>query len=202
MSKIKKKDSALLRVSRVKALTRTAEWGAPAAVFALLCVAVFGRLGLGASSISGRLVAYSLVFCLIPIVIADLFFVFLTLRWFLLAVWPGPLGIFGDDNGLYLRLGPFGTKRFESTRLDVRYPFEQEEELEECSVEAFLPEERQRATLLPRITFPGAGEPINRTILRFAGMMEPDAAAAIRPWVDRWQATHLQIADMVPEKEH
>lgn len=183
-----------LRVSRVKALTRTVAWSAPATVCALLSigiarllVGVYGRLGFATSGMSNRFVAYSLAICMIPIVCAGVVFLFLTLRWFLLAVWPGTLGIFGDDQGLLLRLGSFGTRRLESARLDVKYPFELEEDMAESSVEAFLPEEQQRATLLPRITYPDAAEPINHTILRFVGMMEHDAAAAIRPWVDSWQ---------------
>lgn len=179
-----------LPVSRVKALTRTVAWGAPTAVGALLCLGVYGRLSLAAFGVSGRLVEYSLVVCMIPMALAEGAFAFLTLRWLLLALWPGTLGIFGDDEGMLLRLGSFGTRRYESARLDIKYPFEQEQDTEGSSVEAFLPEEQQRATLLPSMVHPDATEPINHTILRFVSMMEPDAAAEIRPWVDRWQARH------------
>lgn len=190
MSPPEKDSSVTLGVSRVKALTRTAVWGAPATVCALVGVTMFERLRLAPSGMYNRLVEYSVAACTIPIVCAGAVFAFLAVRWLLLAVWPRGVGILADEDGLVLRLGSFGTRRFDAARLDVRYPFETAGDLSENSVEAFLPEEQQRSTLLPRITCPGSPEPINFTILRFVGMMEKDAAAAMRPWVDTWQARY------------
>ena len=180
----------MLGVSRTKALTRTVAWGAPAAVCSVAGVAIYRGLSFAPTGMHNRLVEYSIAVCLLPIACAGAVFTFLAVRWFLLAVWPGSLGIFADEDGLLLRLGSFGTRRFDAARLDVKYPFEQEWDVSDSSVEAFLPEERQRSTLLPRITCSGSSETINFTILRFVGMMESDAAAALRPWVEAWQARH------------
>lgn len=186
-----------LGVSRTKALTRTAAWGAPAAACSVAGVAVYRGLSFAPSGMYNRLVEYSVAVCLLPIVCAGAVFAILAVRWLLLAVWPGSVGIIADEGGLLLRLGPFGTRRFDAASLDVKYPFEQDGDIGESSVEAFLPEEQQRSTLLPRITCPGrhglpagSSEPINFTILRFGGLLESDAAAALRPWVEAWQARH------------
>ena len=187
----------MLGVSRTKALTRTAAWGAPAAVCSVAGVAIYRGLSFAPSGMYNRLVEYSVAVCLLPIVCAGAVFAILAVRWFLLAVWPGSVGIIADDDGMLLRLGSFGTRRFASAHLEVKYPFEQDEETGESTVEAFLPEEQQRSTLLPRITCPGrhslhagSSEPINFAILRFTGMMEGEAAAALRPWVEAWQARY------------
>ncbi len=180
----------MLGVSRTKALTRTAAWGAPAAACSVAGVAMYRGLSFAPSGMYNRLVEYSVAVCLLPIVCAGAVFAILAVRWLMLAVWPRGVGIFADDDGLLLRLGSFGTRRFDAASLDVKYPFEQDGDLSESSVEAFLPEEQQRSTLLPLITCPGSSEPINFTILRFSGMMESDAAAALRPWVEAWQARY------------
>ena len=180
----------MLGVSRTKALTRTAAWGAPAAVCSVAGVAMYRGLSFAPSGMYNRLVEYSVAVCLLPIVCAGAVFAILAVRWFLLAVWPGSVGIIADDDGILLRLGSFGTRRFDAAGLEVKYPFEQDEDIGESTVEAFLPEEQQRSTLLPRMTCPSSSEPINFTILRFTGMMEGEAAAALRPWVEAWQARY------------
>ena len=191
----------MLAVSRVKALTRTAVWGAPAAICSVSGVAIYQGLSFAPSGMYNRLVEYSIAVCLLPIVCAGAVFAFLAVRWFLLAVWPRGVGIIADEDGLVLRLGSFGTRRFDAARLDVKYPFEQDGDLCDSTFEAFLPEEQQRSTLLPRITCPGSSEPINFTILRFVGMMENDAAAVLRPWVEAWQARHAAQEEPAGESE-
>ena len=136
----------MLGVSRTKALTRTAAWGAPAAVCSVAGVAIYRGLSFAPSGMYNRLVEYSVAVCLLPIVCAGAVFAILAVRWFLLAVWPGSVGIIADDDGMLLRLGSFGTRRFAAAHLEVKYPFEQDEETGESTVEAFLPEEQQRST--------------------------------------------------------
>lgn len=174
----------VLPVSRTKALTRAIAWGAPAVVCALVTVGMFGRINLAPSGLSNRLVEYCLALCTLPVAVGAAAFGVLATRWFLLAVWPGKLGVFAGPKELILRLGSFGTRRFDADRLDVKYPFELELDVSECGVEDFLPEEEQRATLVPRITFPGVKEPIRLTILRFADLAESEIATTIRPWVE------------------
>ena len=193
--------SITLGVSRVKALARTAAWGAPATVCALISVAMYGRLRLAPSGMYNRLVEYSLAACTIPIVCAGVIFAFLAVRWFLLALWPGVVGIIANEEGLLLRLGSFGTRHLAASGLDIRYPFELEVDDGETSVEAFLPEEQQFSTLLPRILTPGVSEPVNFTILRFIALSEADAAAALRPWVEAWQNRYMAREITASESE-
>lgn len=192
--------SVTLLVSRSKALTRTIAWGAPAVICATVSFVLFSRLDLTPSGLTNRLVEFSIAICLLPVAVAAIWLTVVAARWFALAVWPGRLGVFAGPESLELRFGSFGTHRFDADRLNMAYPFEQDLDASECGVEAFLPEEKQRETLLPQITFPGEKTPINQSILRFVAPPEIEAAAALRSWIESQQARHAQ-SGRTQEKE-
>ncbi len=191
-----------LPVGRSRSLTRASLWGVVAALVVVPLRAVFERLNFVPTAFSNRLVDYSFVLLALPFVLLAVSCVIKSMQWLLLASWPGKIGIFADENELTLRLGPFGTRRFDTKRLDIRYPFERREEEDEGGFEALLPEEDQRRNLLPHMfvwhRFPaGAGQgletrtkrpvQVDRLILRFASGSESDLAARLRPLIERWR---------------
>jgi len=109
----------------------------------------------------------------------------------LLAVWPASVAVVAEVDFLTLRLGPFGTRTYDTPRLDVRYPFELSQDADGGGFEAFLHEDEQRDKLLPRILHPAAREPLHRVILRFVKESELDTARTLRPIIDRWRSGHV-----------
>jgi hypothetical protein len=69
----------------------------------------------------------------------------------MLGAWPGPIGVLASDDVLEFRLGP-SRRRYDSARLDIRYPFELDDENGDAAFEAHLPEEEQMRRFLPRMT--------------------------------------------------
>lgn len=177
-----------LPVDRAKSVTRALSWGVPAVLLLVCATAVFGRLQFVPTAFSNRLVDYSIALLLVvPGVLLAIACVIKSLQWLLLAFWPGKVGVVAQEHELTLRLGPFGTKRYDMNRCDVRYPFEMDDEENEGRFEAYLPEDRQRSSLLPRIVASDTSEPVDRLILRFASGSESDLAVALRPMIDRWR---------------
>lgn len=141
------------------------------------------------SAVSSRAVALSLALAALPLALGAIACALKALQWLLLGMWPGSVGICASRDALRLRLGPFGNRSFDAGRLDVRYPFELEGEAQDGSFEAFLPEEEQRARLLPRITHPDATEPVNLMILKHTAGAEEAVTKTLRPMFDLWRAT-------------
>lgn len=166
-------------------------WWMPAIILAAVAWEIFRRLNFQRSAVSNRLVDYCVAVVALPIIVAALVCAFHGLRWALLTVWPGRLGVYAERDALVLRLGPFGVRRYDLARLEVRYPFElldDADAAEDAGFEAYLPVEEQMATLLPRITHPNSDEPLNWVVLRFVSGPEAGVAAALRPAIARWRA--------------
>ncbi len=191
VSEAERRPRVHLPVARARGLTRALAWSAPAAVLSIASVLVYVELDFSPSGISNRLVDYGLALCVLPFGVFGIYCAYQAIRWLLLFVWPGTLGVFADEDALVLRLGSFGVRYYEASDIDVRYPFELDSDLEDGGFEAFLPEEQQRDTLLPRIAHPKAAGPINIDILRFTGVSEVEAARTLRPVIDSWQASVL-----------
>ena len=107
-----------------------------------------------------------------------------------MAVWPGAVGVYAGRDELTIRMGPFGTRRYDVGRLDVRYPFELAVDDGEEQFEALLPEERQVAELIPKITHPDSPELIDRTIRRMAGVPDDSIVHILRPAIYFYRAVH------------
>jgi len=180
----------VLPVARGRAASRALVCSAPAFLLGAATVLIYGRLNFVPSGVSNRLVDYSLAAISLPIPLIAVWTALQSLRWLLLALWPAPIAVVAEVDSLTLRLGPFGTRAYDSARLDVRYPFELSQDADGGGFEAFLPEDEQRAKLLPRILHPAAREPLHRVILRFVKESEPDATRTLRPLIDRWRRGH------------
>lgn len=182
---------AMVPVSRTKALTRAIVWSAPALLLGATAMVLFDQVDLRSSAVSNRLVDYCLALAALLPAIASLIFGVVALGRILLALWPATVAIVAEHDALWLRLGPLGTKRYDVARLDIQYPFEIEDEDDEGSFEAFLPEEQQIDTLMPRITHPDSSKPLNRVILTFAGGSEREVVAILRSAFGRWREPRL-----------
>ena len=179
-------------LARLRALTRAVFWSVPACGSGLTVTLIFRRLDFHPTGLSNRLVDYGIAVTLLPLALLAIFAAIKTLRWLLLCGWPGATGVYASEETLILRLGPFGTRRYDAARIDVRYPFELSGDLEEGTFESFLPEEEQFANLLPRIAHPDSSEPLNLVMLRYVGGSESGMADALRPVLQMWRAREDQ----------
>jgi len=177
----------VLPVARGRAATRALVCSVPAFLLGITTILIYSRLNFIPSGVSNRLVDYSIAAISLPIPLIAVWSAIKAVRWLLLALWPAPVAVVAEVNTLTLRLGPFGTRAYDTPRLDVRYPFELSQDADGGSFEAFLPEDEQRGKLLPRILHPAAREPLNRVILRVVKESEPGAARTLRPIMDRWR---------------
>jgi len=184
-------------VSRSRALFRAAIWGVPAVLLGVACVSIYGRLHFIPSGISNRFVDYAFAIAAAPLPLMGLWTALKSIRWFMLFAWGGAIEIVAGPTSIDFRLGSFGRKVFQVADLDIRYPFELIDE-DEGSFESFLPEEQQRATLLPRIIHPNIKSPLQRAILQFAVGDEAQVARALRPMIERWQAARGPTLASIP----
>jgi len=152
-----------------------------------LSAVVYSSLTFSSSAISGVLVDASIAIITAPAAILAIVFAWKSMRWLLLSLWPTRLAIEANPAELILRLGPFGTRHYDADHLTIAYPFEQDD-VEEGSFEAFLPEDEQLDRFVPRITHPAAIQPLNRTILEFTTLDERAAAQTLRSMIDTWRS--------------
>jgi len=183
-------DTIVLPVSRGRAASRALVCSVPAILLGITTMLIYGRLNFVPTGVSNRLVDYSIAVIALPVPLIAAWTAFKALRWLLLALWPASVAVVAEVDTLTLRLGPFGTRTYDASTLDVRYPFELSQDADGGGFEAFLPEEEQRAKLLPRILHLTAREPLHRVILYFVKESEPNIARALRPIVDRWRSGH------------
>ena len=184
-----------LAVGRSNAVTRGFIWAGAAVLLAVVTVTVYDGLTFTSNGVSSAIVDFSIALIALPIPISTIITTWIAGRWFLLGLWPGSVGICACDDELVLRLGPFGTRRYDAARLDIRYPFELAEDEAGAGFEAFLPEQQQRDQLLPSVTHPRAHEAIDRAILRFAVGSEREIAKALGPVIRRWRAEPPGVCD-------
>lgn len=173
----------VLPLARGRAAMRGVMWCAGATAIGLVAAMVLSRLDFTKTGVHSRLVEGSLAMLIMPPALGAIACALQGLRGLVLAFWPGQVGLEANDHRLTLRLGPLGTLNYPVAELDIKYLFEWS--AEEESFEAFLPEETQRATMLPRILHPPAKEQIQQKILRFAAGTESEIAEQMRPWIER-----------------
>jgi len=180
----------VLPVSRSRAASRALVCSVPAILLGITTILIYSRLNFVPTGVSNRVVDYSIAAISLPIPLMAVWTALKAMRWLLLALWPAPVAVVAQVDSLTLRLGPFGTRAYDTPRLDVSYPFELSQDADGGGFEAFLPEEEQRDKLLPRILHPAAREPLHRVILRLVKESEPEAARTLRPLIDRWRRDH------------
>lgn len=187
-----------LKVSRLRALTRSLLWVAAAAIGFSVTWIIYSGLSFQASGADSRIVDMGIALAGLPVVVVTLILTWHGLRYFLLSIWLGSLHIEATACQLVLQLGPFGLRRFEVENLTIQYPFELDNP-EEVGFEAFLPEAQQLATMLPKMTYPHYGEPVNRTILRFCAGMEAEAAGRLKLAIVVWRPKYQAVMDEAEE---
>ncbi len=186
-------------VARLRAWTRAVLWSVATCVPGVAVALIFGRLDFRPTGISNSLLDYAIGFAVLPLALLAIVSAVKTLRLLLLCVWPGPVGVFASEEALILRLGPFGTRRYDAARLDVRYPFEFSADADDGGFEGFLSQDHQLASFLPRITHPESTERLNVVIMRYVSGSESDVAGMLRPVLDKWrmgQADQIRATGM------
>lgn len=179
---------AVLSLPRSSTLASATLWVLPAVGLGGVAAIVFGQLQFVPSGTSNRLVDYSVAILMIPFVLGAVAFAIRAVGLACMAIWPGSVGVYAGREVLTIRLGPFGTRRYDVQRLEVRYPYELPVDDGDNQFEALLPKEQQWAELVPRMTHPDASEQIDRTIRRMAGMADKEIARVLRPAMDFYRA--------------
>ncbi len=186
-------NSAFVPAARGRAFARSSVWLAPALVHGLISWHILSDVRLGTTGGASTIVTVAMIALLIPFALAGVAMIVLGLRWLLLALWPGRVGVTADARSLHLAFGPFGSRTYDVDRLDTKYYFELSIDIVEVGFEALLPDEEQVANFLPRLLHPDAKTPINRTIMRFAGGTEAEVACALRPMIAHWRGEEATV---------
>jgi hypothetical protein len=174
-------------VARARALTHALVWLVPAfVIFTFSWTFVAGPDTILNVRDPG-IVDVALLLVLVPFNLLALGLGVWGLRWLLLSLWPGTVGVQARAEELVLAFGPFGSRRYPAAELDVRYLFELDDDEAEEGFEAFLPEDEQIRMFLPRIGHPSVREPLNRVMLRYVAGPESSVAQRLRPVVARWR---------------
>lgn len=190
---------AWVPVSRSRAFERALFRLGPGAF--LLCAGwwVIGRLNLTPSAVSNRITEYSLLAICLPIMLTALAAALTGFRWLLLALWPARIGIAADADAVVFHLGPMGTKRYDATRIEVRYLFElpRDAAIEDDMIyESLLPARVQMDNHLPYMSHPAAPQRLDRLIIHYARASEKQLAATLRPFT-----THMRRDRPEPDDE-
>ena len=180
-------ESIFVPIGRTKATTRALLRLALALVIATFSGSILVNLDFARSGASWSIVDVSVALVLLPFALCAVALGVSGLRWLTLACWPRPTGVYADTTRLTLALGPFGTRKYEADRLEVRYMFEHSGDEEAETFEALLPKEEQIRRFLPTMLHSAAEEPLNRVVLRFVGGSEASVAQALRPMLARWR---------------
>jgi len=179
--------AAFVPFGRAKATSRALLRLVAAAVILTTAWSVLSQMSFSGGDRTSVIVRVAVVLVVVPFALVGVAITASGLRWLAAACWPGALGVRADTETLTMALGPFGTRRYDVGRLDVRYLFECTDDEETDTFEAMRPEAQQIRDLLPIIRHPDAGERIDRVILRFADGPEPAVVSALRPVVAIWR---------------
>jgi hypothetical protein len=179
-----------LPLARGRALTRAVLWAVPALLTGAAVAAIYPNLQFRSTAVSSAIVDYAMAIASLPLVAGALFCTFRALQHFLAAAWPGPLGVYADRDSLRLSLGPFGARGFVARELDIRYPFEMDDD-NSGGFEQFLPEDEQKARLLPSMNHRTVQRSVHRTILRFAAGDEAHVASRLGPLIEHWRSAEM-----------
>ncbi len=152
---------------------------------AFLSMRALRGLNFTPSGVSNRITEYALAAVLAPVALVGVALVISGLRWLLMSIWPGRLGIIASADALTFQLGPMGVQRYAMEELTVRYLFESSPgEESETLYEALLDPDVQMAEFLPRIEGRQDSKRLDLWMLKFAGLAERQCAASLRPWTD------------------
>lgn len=181
-------ESIFVPIGRTRAITRALLRLAPALVVATISWSVLANVRLSGSGGSTPIIDVALALLVVPFGLGAIALGLSGLRWLALALWPRRAGVHADPVAVTLALGPFGTRRYQTDRLEVRYLFECSDDDEVDTFEALLPEEEQIRRFLPIMRHPDAREPLNRVVLRFAAGPESAVARTLRPMIALWRS--------------
>ena len=97
-----------------------------------------------------------------------------SVRWLLLAAWPGKLGIEVRPDRILLRLGPFGARTYDWSHLQI----ELDEAFDQDMID-LMPDD----AFVPAIRHVAGGEDVVRIVMRFASVSHEELTRRLRPYV-------------------
>jgi hypothetical protein len=150
-----------------------------AALLGVVAARLWAWLDFSPSAVGNRIVQVSLVVLVIPLVLAAAMVAMSGMRQFLAGAWPGFSGVEIRQDRIVLRRGALPSRSYAATDLDLRYLFEMDEDEHNGVFESYLPEDHQRATMLPPLRCAREPEPLRLVLLRWTAVDEPRAAAAL-----------------------
>ncbi|MHC5110224.1 MAG: hypothetical protein ACYTHJ_10140 [Planctomycetota bacterium] len=175
-----------LPASRLRALSRATLWTAAAALLIVACIPIYGSLSFQVTGATNRIIEYSIAIIALPLPCLALITGFTGLRWLILGLWPKSTGFLFARDRLEISLGVFGRHRLPLAHLDIKYPYDLDEDEADGSFESFLPQDIQRATLVPAMTHPAFGGKIHLELQRFTAETEQQLATRLQDVFDHW----------------
>jgi len=181
-------DGVFVPAQRGRALGRAAFFLAGVAVCGILLRQGVPLLRFTPSGASNRIEDYALGFVLLIVAGLGVGLLIPGLRHLALALWPGPVGIAANPEGLLLLLGPVGRWSIPKSELHVTYPFEFDEGDEDAaSFEFHLPAEVQESTLIPRIRHTPTDRDLREVILKHVSHDEAALAKRLGSAIQAWR---------------
>lgn len=168
--------AVFIPASRMFGLTQALLWAAASVVMAGLSFLVYSNLQWDASAGGNRLVQYSIALLASPLPLSALLCLATVFKWLSLAVWPQRIGLLFAPDRIAVTLALFRRCELDAKRLRIRYPFDFDEAAAAQMMEAQLPFEMQRSTLLPEMRHPDYKGRLKIDLLRFTKEEEPDLA--------------------------
>lgn len=131
----------------------------------------------------------ALGFVYVALLVITLSLVWSAVRWIRLAAWRGDLGIRVDEDAIDMRLGPFGTARYDwrDIRVEINGGFDPEM-IEMMPDDAFV----------PCLRHPASDEDLSAGIQRFSRIPSESLTRLLRPYVRHKMSTG-QSAQRVEE---
>ncbi|MGB0715446.1 MAG: hypothetical protein ACPGXK_06185 [Phycisphaerae bacterium] len=193
-----KPSTIFVPASRVFGFTQSLLWMAAATVLGGLTFLVYSNLTLGGSG-GDRLVQYSIAIIALPLPICTLMTLLHSLKWLSLGLWPRRVGIEFSSGQIAVELGLFRSTVVDIPRLSIRYPFDFDEARAAQMMEAQLPFEMQRSTLIPEMRHPDYKGRLKIDMLRFSKLEEPEFARLLEDHFLHWHP--LTAAELEEEDE-
>lgn len=171
-------------VSRRAGWTRGPLAGPAGAIICYMVFRLWQRLHFDPTPASNRLPDYAFAVVYVTLAIVGTALLWHGLRWLTFALWPGPIEIVADEDGLTIPTGPIARRRYDWERMTLRYSFEIEADEEAFVFDSFMDEDEEPDARLPLMQHPESRLPLNVALERLIDVGRPTVIARLRPWTD------------------
>lgn len=163
----------------------------------ILCVVIYRawqRLRFDPTPASNRLPDYALAVVYLAIGAVAIALLWYGVKWLVFALWPGPIEIVADEDGLAIPTGPIGRRRYDWARMTARYSFEVAPDEEAFVFDSLMDEDDEPDARLPLFEHAESRLPLNVALERLIDVRSPTVIARLRPWIERLRREQ-QLAD-------